>query len=326
MIKRLKEIQLKKPAWLSKPAWINKQAIYKHRKTLLVLSCLCLIATAAYAGRIPISGSADARVKKVTYHENDVYLLKGHYGYTTVVELDDKENIETISLGDSEAWQVVKPHRQNILFIKPLEQNAATNMTVITSRRIYSFELTAEKAESESSPDLTFRLKFVYNDKINNNGGVMTFNDKKEAPISSVSPDQWNFEYTFTGDNALRPQRVFDDGKFTYFQFDNIGVMPAIFMVDDKGKESVVNSSVNGSNLVVHRVGPQFRLRDGELSTMIFNETWPVPAGKERGIVPVTAMKEKSAPKTSSSKKRRSRSGDSFFASFTPDNTPKYNK
>lgn len=324
MIKHLKKIQIKKPAWLRKPVGLNKQAVYRHRKTLAVLTCLCLIATAAYAGRIPVSGSADARVKKVTYHENDVYLLKGHYGYTTVVELDEKERIETISLGDSEAWQVVKPNRQNILFIKPLEQNAATNMTVITSRRIYSFELTAEKAPSESSPDLTFRLKFAYNDKINNNG-VMTFNDKKDGPVSSVSPDQWNFEYAFTGDNALRPQRVFDDGKFTYFQFDSIGVMPAVFLVDDKGKESVVNSSVQGTNLVVHRVGPQFRLRDGDLATMIFNETWPQPTGKERGIVPVTVLKEKSTAKTATRKKRKP-SGDSFFASFTPNNTPQYNK
>lgn len=289
----------------------------KTRRVVFGMLAVCLVISTAYAARTPISGSADARVKKVTYHENDVYRLEGHYGYTTVVEFGDKERIETISLGDSEAWQVVKPHRDNLLFVKPLEQNAATNMTVITSDHIYSFELSAEKAESNEVSDLTFRLKFTYANT-GNSKGLMTFKGDDPKPLSSVSPDAWNFDYTYTGDNALRPQRVFDDGKFTYFQFDNIGVMPAVFRVDDKGKESIVNSSVHGSSLVVHRTAAQFKLRDGGMETTVFNEAWPKETGKERDIVPVTALKEKK----SKAAKKKKRSSDNFFASFTPDEKP----
>lgn len=311
----------------TKPLWIGRLAALKNKKALVGLLALCLIATTAYAARTPISGSADARVKKVTYHDNDVYRLKGHYGYTTVVEFGEKERIETISLGDSEAWQVVKPGRNNLLFVKPLEQNAATNMTVITSDHIYTFELSAEKTETGESEDLTFRLKFIYTDA----GGapskdLLSFGtDNTSTPLSSVSPDAWNFEYTFTGDNALRPQRVFDDGKFTYFQFDNLDVMPAVFLVDEKGKESIVNSSVHGSNLVIHRLGPQFKLRDGDLETMIFNETWAKASGKQSSVMPVSAMKERSE-KLAPSKKRRRSSSSSFLSSFSPSNNVAYNK
>jgi len=311
----------------TKPLWITKLATPKNKKALLSLLAICLIATTAYATRTPISGSADARVKKVTYHENDVYRLKGHYGYTTVIEFGDKERIETISVGDSESWQIVKPNRDNLLFIKPLEQNAATNMTVITSDHIYSFEMSADKTDSNKSDDLTFRLKFVYTDAGNgNNKGLLNFsNDNKSIPLSSVSPDAWNFEYTFTGDNALRPQRVFDDGKFTYFQFDNLDVMPAVFRVDEKGKESIVNSSVHGSNLVIHRLGPQFKLRDSDMETLIFNEKWPKASGKQNSIVPVTAMKKRRA-KTAPSKKKSRFLGNSFFASIRTSDNVVYNQ
>lgn len=306
-----------------KPLWIGKIKAMRNKKALFGIVAVCLIFTSAYAARTPLSGSADARVKTVTYHDNDVYRLKGHYGYTTVIEFGEKERIETISLGDSEAWQVVKPHRDNLLFVKPLEQNAATNMTVVTSDHIYSFELSANKAESEASDDLTFRLRFGYSNAAGNKGMLSFGNDNTPAPLSSVSPDAWNFNYSYTGDNALRPQRVFDDGKFTYLQFDNIDVMPAVFLVDDKGKESIANSSIHGSNLVIHRTGGQFRLRDGETETMVFNEAWPKASGKERNIVPVTAMKERTE-KTASKKKRRS---GSFFTSFSPSNAqPTYNK
>jgi len=135
------------------------------RKTILLSSIgLCLLASSpAIAERIPRSGKADARIKTLTFHENDVYRLRGAYGYTTTIEFSEKEQIETISLGDSEAWQVIKPKQQpNILFIKPLEENADTNMTVLTSKRMYTFDMAAGHATTSQSPTLAFLIKFIY--------------------------------------------------------------------------------------------------------------------------------------------------------------------
>ena len=41
----------------------------------------------------------------------------------------------------------------------------------------------------------------------------------------------------------MLPISVFDDGKATYFQFDADTDYPAIFAVDDDGKEAVVDIS-----------------------------------------------------------------------------------
>ena len=126
------------------------------------LFILSLLSTPALAERSAKPGTADARIKSYTYHENEVYYLKGHYGFTMVIEFSPKEKVESISIGDSEAWQVLPGSRKNLIYIKPLEQNAETNMTVLTSKRIYTFELAAAKASSPKAGDLTFRVKFRY--------------------------------------------------------------------------------------------------------------------------------------------------------------------
>lgn len=252
------------------------------KKLLLTTALTLALASPAIAGKSPRPGSADARVKTIVYHDSDVFRITGHYGFSTVLEFDNSENIETISMGDSQAWQTIKPGRGNLLFIKPLEQNANTNMTVITNKRIYTFELSARSAQSHKSKSLSFRIKFLYPEQIDmqlanigrskNNG----FDPKTFTP-SSVPAEEWNFDYSYSGDKRLRPARAFDDGVFTYFQFSKHEVTPAVFSVDQDGNEAIVNYSMKGKYLVVETLSRQFTLRDGKYATCIFNDAFPVP-------------------------------------------------
>src|ERR1035437_1605779 len=233
-----------------------------NRKKLAILGLLSLsftilnfTALPAFAEKTPQAGTADARVKLVAFHDNDVYKLKGHYGFTTIVEFAPKEKIETISLGDSAAWQVIKPNRPNVLFVKPLEQNADTNMTVLTNQHIYTFQLAAEKAISPDADDLTFRLRFTYPD--DKDSGLFNYSSAEEPKTENATPSltakNLNFNYSYTGAKSLQPERVFDDGKFTYFQFKTLDATPAVFLVDEKGNENIVNFTTQGEYLVVER-------------------------------------------------------------------------
>ena len=266
-------------------------------KALLIaaISIAVLAAGPAYAGKDPRPGSADSRIKTFTYHETEVYQLKGHYGFSTVIEFSPREHIETVSMGDSEAWQVLPTKsRPNILLIKPLEENAQTNMTVMTTKRIYTFDLTASKAVSHRSPELAFRIRFVYPEETDlelANFGSMT--SAHYDPLQGTDGSDWNFDYSYSGDKRLRPKRAFDDGVFTYFQFEDFEVMPAIFAVDEKGNESLVNYNIQGDYLVVNRVGAQYTLRDGDTATCIFNDAYPVTTGKEPDVVPLAEIEEK---------------------------------
>ena len=261
------------------------------------LVILPLVSSPALADRAARSGSADARIKSYTYHENDVYFLKGHYGFTSVIEFSPKEKVESIAIGDSEAWQVKPGSRENLIYIKPLLQNAETNMTVLTSKRIYTFELAAAIASSPKSRDLTFRVKFRYPDEesleLANFGSLPT---GKYDPLDGANIAGWNFDYSYAGDRGLRPKRVFDDGTFTYFEFRKPDVMPSIFAVDIDGNESIVNFNVEGSYVIVNSIGRQFTLRDGNTATCIFNDAYPKEKGKQSKPIPLAELQEKKTP------------------------------
>ncbi len=258
------------------------------------LIILPLLSSPALAERAARPGTADARIKSYTYHENDVFYLKGHYGFTMVVEFSPKEKVESISIGDSEAWQVIPGSRKNLIYIKPLEQNAETNMTVLTSKRIYTFELAADRAATPKSRDLTFRVKFRYPEEetleLANFGGKPA---GKYNPLDGADASAWNFDYSYAGDRGLRPKRVFDDGTFTYFEFNKPGTTPAIFSVDDQGNESLVNFNTEGSYMIVNSTGRQFTVRDGNTTTCIFNDGYPKEKGKQDKPTPLVELKEK---------------------------------
>ena len=266
-------------------------------KTLLItaISIAVLAVGPAYAGKDPRSSSADSRIKTFTYHETEVFQLKGHYGFSTVIEFSSRERIETISMGDSESWQVLPTKsRPNVLLIKPLEENAQTNMTVMTTKRIYTFELSASKASSHRSSELAFRVRFVYPEETDME--LANFSSTASAhydPLQGTDGSDWNFDYSYSGDKRLKPKRAFDDGVFTYFQFEDFEVMPAIFAVDENRNESLINYNIQGDYLVVSKVGAQFTLRDGDTATCIFNDAYPVTTGKEPDVVPLAEIEEK---------------------------------
>lgn len=268
--------------------------------TLIGLSVLAP-APVAIAASTPMGMSTDGRVKTVVYNENDVISLKGYYGYQTTVSFSPSEKIQNISIGDSIAWQVVPNKAGNILFIKPVEERATTNMTVITDRRIYNFELTSGLAGSPRDNSITYMLRFTYpmdtvtdyshtNIEIYDRAAAM---ERPYAPRSAITktgvtavgaPKDLNFQYSFKGEDDLAPSIVFDNGEFTYFKFRDMDDLPAIFEVDRDRNESVVNYHIENGYMVVAGLGRQFTLRHGELESCVFNDA------RDNGV-PLFAMR-----------------------------------
>lgn len=81
-----------------------------------------------------------------------------------------------------------------------------------------------------------------------------------------------NWQYEFAGQARLRPQQVFDDGRFTYLKFSDQQAMPAVFAVDNRdGREALVNTRRKGNFLVIQRLSPQLTLRLGNEVASVFN-------------------------------------------------------
>ena len=111
---------------------------------------------------------------------------------------------------------------------------------------------------------------------------------KQDRLSVSIAPEAWNFEYTYAGDEALRPSKTFDDGRFTYFAWPEQSSVPAIFLVLPDGSEQLVNHVQRGNYISVERIGRQFTLRNGSLATCIFNEAFETPVFDQAAPAPKT--------------------------------------
>ena len=250
------------------------------QKTFIIAAALLTITASAHAEKSPKAGPVDSRIRTVIYSPRDVTEIRGHYGYQTLIAFNQDETIQNIALGDSMAWYVNPNEAGNLLFVKPVEDDATTNLTVVTTKRTYHFELNASSAKSPHAKNMAFHVQFKYPE---GGSGFIERQNAELAQTGGTSPPAWNFNYEFAGHSAQLPKRAFDDGDFTYFEFDKQSEIPAIFSVAPDGTESLINYKAEGRYVVVHRTGRQFTLRNGKSVTCIFNRGYDITPERDGG-------------------------------------------
>jgi len=122
--------------------------------------------------------TTDNRIKTYVYNENEVYPLVIFYGYQTSIEFAIGEELSTISIGDSYSWSI-NPIG-NRIFIKPLEENMHTNMTILTNKRSYQFDLFSKKSDGDFDKELVYVMRFYYPEQTSNIQGVQV-NDERQT-------------------------------------------------------------------------------------------------------------------------------------------------
>lgn len=205
--------------------------------------------------RLPEPGYPDPHIQSIQFVPDEVVLLRGAIGWQIMLEFGPEERIENVSIGDAMAWQVTPNKKARNLFLKPLIKNAATNMTVVTDRRRYTFALETA-ARSSTVP---WVVRFTYAPEV-----VETVEEPLPPPPRPV-----NLRYAMSGDAGLLPLRVWDDGEMTYFQFAEGVPMPAIFAGGPGKDETLVNSMFRGRVVVVQQLDSRFTLRSGKRVAMV---------------------------------------------------------
>ena len=252
--------------------FLNLQKIFvrKNSSFLIVFLLMFFSCLGVKASQLPRYLGTEKKFRSYIYNPNDVYRYLGHYTYQGFIEFGEDETINTISMGDPSLW--LFEHLGNRLFLKPVgDKNSETNMTVISNKKIYHFELTAKEAKNINDKDLIFVAKFSYPDEKDKN--IIEF----PKVIASDEPDMrdisiYNFSYQFTGETSIAPIKVFDNGEFTYLQFPKKNAeVPAVFAVDAAGFESLVNFRAAGEYIIIEKVAPQFTLRSGSDVVCIYN-------------------------------------------------------
>jgi len=97
--------------------------------------------------------------------------------------------------------------------------------------------------------------------------------------LAESAPVPRNDRYTMQalpgGDIAV-PSAVFDDGRFTYFEFRGSREIPAVFVHGTDGEQRRANFHFDTQRelLVVHSTAQRFTLRLGKAVVGIFNEAF----------------------------------------------------
>lgn len=233
-------------------------------------ACALFLAPRAFGGAASAPERAvDPRLRTSEYSADAIYRLKGYVGYQIDLEFEPGESFVGLGAGDLESLGFAA--ERNHLFLKPKAAAVDTNLTVLTTRRTYQFEYSASAQHPDPSlRDVIFALRFTYPASAADRAAQAL--ERRLAGASAARPH--NLAYGYRGSPELKPVSAFDDGVQTRLRFGARAELPAIFVRNDDGGESLVNFTVEADELVVHRVARGFTVRRGGLRGCIVNEAF----------------------------------------------------
>ncbi len=257
--------------------------------TPIVLMTLLLAALPPGAAAQQQDDDAFLRVTVPEEGEDRIHRLRARVRHTTVIVLPLGENILDFVVGDSEYWHLTGA--ANVAFLKPLSQDAATNIALVCeSGRIYSF-LVAE--QSDGPPHLVVRVEsgaeeaglsgggsgqpaFVGRSQVAAyqqmaaeaaatarsareaaEAGILEARAQAEAEIEAFRaayPGRLAFEYRLDGDATDRPflvEAMWHDGQFTYLR-SHAQESPALYELRD-GEPALVAYDLSEDGLYIAR-------------------------------------------------------------------------
>ena len=148
------------------------------------------------------------------------------------VELAPGENIQTIGVSDSSAWQIAPGKRGDFFFVKNVSASGMTNMTVVTSARVYNFELAPSGGYGETG---AYHVRVVY---------------PAPPPGPATADTEPSFEYRLSGAKAIRPASVYQEGTRTIIEWPEDAALPGIFMIEN-GHEALINGEMQDGRFVI---------------------------------------------------------------------------
>ena len=213
---------------------------------------------AVHGEETPRPGRADTRIRTVVYSKDNVVGLDATFGTSLLVVLEPDEKIQTLALGDSQSWRVEPNKAGNMIFLKPVERDATSNLNVVTDRRIYTFSLRS----NQSPPNRQiYKVVFRYPDADADARLLAQAREMARYPNTrQLDVANMNSAYGYKGSSANK----------TFFRFE--GEVPALYIVDAERNESLVNFRTEGPYVVVDKVSLQWTLRNGAESTCVFNQ------------------------------------------------------
>lgn len=253
------------------------------------------IAALAVLGCTAASAAADNRIRSLAYDPDRIVQILGKAGIQSTIEFAPDERIENVAVGDSSAWQITPNRRASLLFVKPLSARSRTNMTVVTDRRTYMFDLVA--GDKWTTP--VYALKFNYpNDKPVEPAAKPVQAEQTTAAAqapATMTADKLHFDWQSRGYRKLVPARVFDDGSSVYLSWNRETPLPAILTVSENRKEGPLSYKMSGEYIVVSPIPQNMVLRYDNQMAVLWTTRRVTPPPPTRATTPPVEVAQRMA-------------------------------
>lgn len=261
-------------------------------KTIFVASIVCFnlfsgVSFAQFPIYEPSKGKMIAASLVYPYYQDSLYVVNVGLNRVTDIQLGTGEIFIKAVGGDTSQWMIDTATIAGIshVYIKPLYQNANTNIVINTDRRSYRL-LVSVKSTYDSLIIFDF---FEENAKLEKARQLakakQEVNTKKNTNDETIDIKYLNYKYTTKAnkgmDETLCPKKVFDDGLKTYIEMpENRYDLPVLYDVDDMNKKklTLVNYRIKGKYYVADKVFNHARL---QYSNKLFVDIYPEKEGEK---------------------------------------------
>jgi type IV secretion system protein VirB9 len=227
--------------------------------------------SAVRAETLPTKGSVDNRIRMALYKPDEVYKLYGFVGYAVELIFEDGETFAGAGGGDLEGV-TIDAHANSVL-LKPKAAIVSTNLVIYTNRRAYRFDYSvADHRPNRLSDEVMYAVRFSYPPHPTDAASEARQVDRELERAKSARSR--NADYWYCGNHALKPFAASDDGVQTRLTFSDRAEIPAIFVRNEDGTESLLNFSMDEGDVVIHRLAPRLILRRGRLTGCVVNKAF----------------------------------------------------
>mgnify|MGYP001158028161 FL=1 len=223
-----------------------------------------LAATNRAALQKPSDASLVGALHEFAYERGALYAIQASPQRITDIALEQGETLLSVSAGDTTRWIVgdarsgVGPATQAHVLVKPNAPSLATNLVIMTDRRVYHVELKSVAGPAMAAVSWRYPAELVLQNQLP---------PQAQAPSPPpFTPEALNLRYRISGAKPdWRPLAAFDDGQQVFIEMpERIHTMeaPPLFVIGDQGAE-LVNYRVQGNYYVVDRLFTKAELRLG---------------------------------------------------------------
>ena len=235
------------------------------------------------------NSSPEDNITRFSWKASEVFKVKLRLRMKTLIRLPDDEEIKAYTIGDNKSFKVtpIGEGFKNMLDIQSFYAGVDTNLTIIGKRgRIYNFYLRSYPVKSKYTPDFTIyvdappldpdkSVQFMASRNIDGKKLskreklIQEITDNNDYLKSLPDTEVIYLDYKMYGEKDIAPYSVYDDGKWTYFDFRGQGIV-------ESGRLPVIYKVVDGFDSIVNT-----RYKDGIMVAESLNFGWTIKSGNE---------------------------------------------